>query len=170
MRNCLSSLLSGPYTVSSKTLKSTSTEIGNGQPISLKLTYRKQSDRAEKKPLFGSSGVLAIRNTDYGDEFEERIDQIARKVKGTTEQRKKAIANLVSEDDMLELDENDIIGCSAVVRENGRQRTVYFIGDNNFSTKFPLAVEVDKDGLADRDRIFSEMKRVMRESIIPLIQ
>lgn len=167
--SCLSKILAGDHRVASKTLKSISGEIGSGHPISLKLTYRKAQDRVERKPLFGSSGVIAIKNTDFGEEFEERVTSVANQIHGTEAERKRALARIVNQDDMLELDSDDIIGCSAVVREDGRQRTVYFLGENNFSTKFSLAVDVNNDGVADRDQVADEIVRVMREEIRPLL-
>ena len=167
--SCLSKILAGDHRVASKTLKSISDEIGDGHPISLKLTYRKAQDRLERKPLFGSSGVIAIKNTDFGDQFEERVTSVANQIHGTDAEKKRALARIVNQDHMLELDSDDIIGCSAVVREDGRQRTVYFLGDNNFSTKFSLAVDVDNDGVADRGQVEEEIVRVMREKILPLL-
>jgi hypothetical protein len=169
LRSCLTHLLHGDYRVASKTLRSVSGEIGGGQAISLKLTYRKAPDRAERKPLFGSSGVIAVKNTDFGNEFQERVIEAAGRIRGTDAQRKQALAQLVNQGDMLELDADDIIGCSAVIREDGRQRTVYFLGDNNFATKFPLAVGVDQNGVVNREQVKAEMTRVMREHILPLM-
>ena len=162
-------LLRGNYRVASKTLKSISGEIGNGQPVSLKLTYRRENERVERKPIFGSSGVIAIKSTDFGEDFSERVSDIAGRIHGTDAQRKRALARIVNQGEMLELDEDEIIGCSAVVRENGRQRTVYFLGENNFSTKFPLAVDVDGHGRTDRNQVITEMTRIMRTKIIPLL-
>ena len=90
-------------------------------------------------------------------------------MRGTAAERKRVLAEVVNAGSLLELDDDDIIGCSVLVREDRSQRTVYFLGDNNFSTKFPLQVDVDGDGVADRDQVKMEMIRIMRESIIPLI-
>ncbi len=169
IRKCFSALLRGNYSIRSKTLKSISGEIGGGQPISLQLTYRKHRERGERKPLFGSSGVIAIKNSDFGADFEEKVADVARNVRGTEVQRKNALMEAISQGDLLELDADDIIGCSVVVREEKRQRTVYFLGENNFATKFPLNVNADGEGLVDREQVKAEMMRVMREKIIPLL-
>lgn len=142
LKTCLSYLLQGNYRIASKTLKSVSGEIGSGHPVSVRLNYRKSADRAERRPLFGSSGVIALRAVDFGDDFDERVAEMASRVRGSDAQRRKALARIVSQGQLLELDEDDIVGCSAIVRENGRERTVYFLGGRNFSTKFPLNVDV----------------------------
>jgi hypothetical protein len=170
LRSCFSHLLRGNYRIASKTLKSVSAEIGNGQPVSLKLVYRKAADRPERRALFGSAGAIAISASEYGDGFGEKVAATARRVRGDTAQRKKLLAQIVKEDHMLSLEEDEIVGCSAIIREDGRQRTIYLIGENNFSTKFFLDVAVDVNGLADRDRTRDEMVKVLREKIMPMMR
>lgn len=169
IRSYLSHHLRGNYRVASKTLKSVATEIGEGRPVSLKLTYRKRADRRERRSLFGSSGELAVKRAEFGDDFDERVTGAARQIRGDDAQRKRAIADLVNQGDMIELDADEIIGCSAVIVEGRRQRTVYFLGDNNFATKFFLPVEVGVHGDTRPNQVKQEMLRVMRERVIPLI-
>lgn len=167
---CFSHILRGNHRTISKPLKSISTEIGEGHPVSLKLTYRKAADRPERPSLFATSGVIAIRNTDFGEEFEDRVIEAARRIQGTEVERKRVIADIVNQGELLELSADDIVGCSAIVRQNGRTRTVYFIGDNNFSTKFFVDAAVDEDGITDREQVKREMIRVMRDKIIPMLR
>lgn len=169
IRSCLSHILRGNFQVTSRAIKSLSEELGNGVPIELKLNYRKQSDRPERPSIFGSSGVIGIKGTEYGDGFQEEIRRVAGSVRGNIAQRKSVLADLVSQGQIIELDSEDIVGCTAIVRENGRTRTVYLLGENNFATKFALDVAVDNDGVPDREQIKSEMIKVMREKILPIM-
>ncbi|UOR08503.1 hypothetical protein [Qipengyuania flava] len=169
LRSSFSHVLRGDHRVLSKVLKSISNEIGAGHPISLKLTYRKRGERVEHRSLFGTSGEIAIRKSDFGPEFEERVGVAARRIRGSDNHRRAVLAEIVNEADMLELDADDIIGCSAIVRQNGKTRTVYFLGENNQSTKFPIAAEIDQHGAGNRDQIKAEMIRVLRNEIIPLV-
>lgn len=169
LRSCITFQLTGDYRVVSKTLTATSSEIQEGSPVSIKLTYRRRADRAERRPLFGTTGVVAIRSSEFGDEFERNVAEIAAQVRGTEQQRKRALARFVNQGEMISLNEDDIVGCSAVVRTHGGQKTVYLLGENNFSTRFPLSVTVDRDGLSDRVQVRDEMIRVMREKIMPLL-
>ncbi len=169
LRSCFQFLLRSNESVASRTIRNISDELGNGTPVEVKLTYRKAAERPERRSLFGRTGVIAIKASDFGEDFPESVANMARSAKGTTADRRRSISQLVNESGMLELDDDEIIGCSAIVRENGRQRTVYFIGENSFSTKYPLAVEVSNTGIANRGQVKDEMIRVMREKIIPLL-
>ncbi|MDA5555415.1 hypothetical protein [Shimia sp. MMG029] len=170
LRSCLTHLLGGGnYQVTSRTIKSISGELGNGVPTEIKLIYRKESERPEQRNVFGRSGIIAIKGTEYGDGFGEEIGKLARNVRGSVAQRKRVLADIVNQGELIELNEQDIIGCTALVREHGRTRTVYFLGENNFSTKFALNVSVDKNGVPDRGQIQTEMIKAMRDKILPLL-
>ncbi len=169
LRSCLSHILRGNFQITSRTIKSLSGELGNGVPTELKLIYRKQNDRPERRSVFGSSGVIAIKGAEYGDGFGEEVSRIAQNVRGNITQRKNILAGLVNQGELIELDGDDIIGCTAIVREHGRTRTVYFLGENNFATKFALVVAVDINGVPNRDQIQAEMVRAMRDKILPIL-
>lgn len=169
LRSCLSHLLEGNYRIASKVLRSVSSEIGEGHPVSIKLTYRKLAARPEGRPLFGSSGEIAIKKSDFGSDFEDRVIADVGRVRGTDADRKRTLAQIVSQGDLLELDEDEIIGCSALVRQNGKYRTVYLLGENPNSTRFPLTVQIGAHGDVHHAQISSEMTRIMRQHIMPLL-
>lgn len=169
LRSCFSHLLQGNYRVVSKVLKNVAHEFGDGEPVSIKLTYRKRANRIERPSLFGTTGEIAIKKSDFGTEFKETMEEAARRIRGSEAQRRRILAALIGEAEMLEIAEDEIVGCSAVVRSNGHERTVYFIGENNNATRYPLNVEVAYNGVVDRDQIASEMTRVLRTYILPLI-
>lgn len=169
IKACLTYLMRGNYTIASRTLRSIAGEIGNGVPIELKLTYRKMNDRPERRNLFGRSGVIAIKNTEFGDDFADQVDQISRQVRGDIRQRKRVLSEIVNNGELLELEDDEIIGCTALVREQGRTRTIYLLGENNFATRFHLNVDVDRDGVPQRNQVRSEMIRVLRENIMPML-
>jgi hypothetical protein len=170
LKSCVSFLIRGNYDVGSRTLKSVSAEIGAGTPVEIKLTYRRTEDRPERQPLFGTSGVFAVKNSEYGEGFAERITEVSRSLRGNLNERRRILAGIINQGSLLEVRDEDIVGCSAIIRENGSQRTVYFLGENNFSTKFPLMVAVDANGDPEPVQLKSEMVRIMRETIIPMLR
>ncbi|GEC16212.1 hypothetical protein [Nitrobacter winogradskyi] len=169
IRQCFTHLLQSNGTVTSKTIKSVSDEIGAGVPVEVKLTFRTASARPERRGLFARSGVIAIRSTEYGDGFGEEVARMARSAKGGIKDRKRSIADLVKASSMIELEDDDIVAVTALVREQGRTRTIYFLGENNFSTKYPLKVSVSANGTANRTEVRSELINLMRSKIIPMI-
>tara|TARA_B100001778_G_scaffold332956_1_gene340388 strand:- start:862 stop:1797 length:936 start_codon:yes stop_codon:yes gene_type:complete len=169
MSKCLMHILRGNYNIASRTLRSLSGEIGDGVPVEIKLTYRRPDDRPERQHLFGRSGVIAIKNTEFGDDFADQVGVVADRVRGDIRRRKQILADIVNNGELLELSDDDIIGCTAVVRENGRTRTIYLLGENNFATKFLLNVQVDVNGVPRQNEVRDEMIRVLRDKIMPMM-
>lgn len=169
IKSCFSHFLRGDHKVTSHTLKSIAAEIGDGNPVEVRLSYRRQGDRPERRALFGRTGSFAIRSADFGDGFADHISDISRRLNANADRRRAIIADMVRQGEILDLNEEDIVSCSAIVKENGNQRTVYFLGENNFSTKFPVDVNVNQNGEADWLQLRAEMVRVLREKIIPLL-
>ncbi len=170
IRQCFSYILRDTGKIASRTVKSISDEIGDGQPVDIKLNFRKGSERPEHRGLFGRTGMIAIKATEYGADFADDVAKMARDTKGTVDDRKKSIADIVKEGGFLELDDDEIIGCSALIKEkNGRTKTIYLLGENNFATKYALDVVPDIHGVPDRTKVKSEMIRVMRDRIMPLL-
>jgi hypothetical protein len=165
----LSHILKSNMTVTSRTIKSVADDIGAGEPVEVRLTYRRAAEKPESRSLFGHSGAIAIKATEYGDGFGEEVARMARNARGALAERKKSIAKLVNDSDMIELEDDDIISCTAIVREHGRNRTVYFLGENNFATKYLLEVPVDGNGFPSPQHVRDEMIGIMRKKIIPLI-
>ncbi len=170
MKKCLTHLLGrGNHNIRSRTITSLREDIGTGTPIELRLIYRNANNRPERRGIFGQTGVFAIKSADFGEGFQEAVLRIADEVAGDTQERKRKIAELVKQGNLIELDDDDIVGCSAIVRENGRTTTVYFIGGSNMATKFRLDVEVNGVGIPDREQVKNAIIGVMREKIMPLL-
>jgi hypothetical protein len=170
LRFCLmNSLRTENNKIFSRSITNLREEIGGGVPTELRLSYRNASNRPERRGIFGTTGVIAIKNTDYGDGFQEEVTRIVSNIHGDSRARKAAIALLVKEGNMIELDDDDIVGCSAIIRQNGRTSTVYFLGGNNLATRFLLHAEVDSSGIPNRIQVRDEMIKVMREKVIPLL-
>lgn len=170
MKRCLIHLLGrGNYQIKSRTITSLSEELGEGNPTEIRLSYRNSGNRPERSGLFGQTGVIAIKSAEFGDGFQDEFTRVAERMRGNPAQRKRAIAELVRQGNVIELDDDDILGCTAIVREQGRSRTVYLLGSHGMATKFRLFVDVDGNGIPNREQVKGEMIRVMREKVTPLL-
>lgn len=170
LRSCLSHLLGGNHIVRSKALKSVASELGGGVPVEFKMTYHRKSDRPERTAIFGRGGLIAVKSSDFGDGFQDQISNIASRMKGDYNKRKRVLSELINQNlGMLAIDADDLTGCSVVVRDGFIQRTVYLLGENSFSTKFNLNVSANDEGEFDRIAVYNAVITVMRDEIIPLV-
>ncbi|KAA8606020.1 hypothetical protein AL036_16350 [Salipiger aestuarii] len=170
MKSCLLHLMGGNSKISSKSITSLSYEIGEGKATEIRLSYRKNRDREESENIFSRNGAIAIKRSEFGDGFDEAVTSLSNSVRGDTKQRQKIIAQIVKDGDLLELDDEDIIGCTAIVKQGKQQKTVYFLGQNSMATKFHLGIEVDADGAASDKDVQDAMLALYLEDIFKLIR
>ncbi|BAV64100.1 hypothetical protein [Sphingobium cloacae] len=135
--------------VRSKSFTNIRHELDNGTPVELKVTLNRPGKKLGSKSLFSSTGIFAVRGSEYGDNFEKDVKGLVPHVKGSLEARKAALANIMSQGDLMDIDDEYIAGCTVLMRQDGHQYTVYLLGDSNVSTKFPLSVHVPSNGLLD---------------------
>lgn len=169
LRKCLLHLLrTDNARLQSNTFMSLRHEIGDGVPVEIKVNIRKQNGVIGGRSLFSRSGIFAIRRSDYGDSFADDVkDAVNPLARAPVAQRRRMIADLMSDGNLFDVDDNDIDGCSVLVDRNGRRQTVYILGSSEFATKFPVGAAVDRNGLADRIQVRAEMIRLFETVVVP---
>jgi hypothetical protein len=168
IRRCFSHLLKGnSYKVISRSFSIMRDQLGDGEPVELKLNIRRQNNRVGGAGLFSKNAVFAIRSSEYGDGFADDVREALGNVNGTVRNRKAALTRLINNGEMLDIADDDIQGCTVIVRKDGRQSTVYVLGDSSFATKFPLNVQVNLNGLPNSGETRDEMLRVLDNIITP---
>lgn len=142
-------------------------EIGSGTPLELKVSLHRPGKKLGSKSLFSRTGVFAVKGSEYGDDFEADIRGLIPHVRGSANARKSALAKIISQGDMMAIDDEDIAGCTVLMRQDGNQYTVYLLGDNNRSTKFPMSVAVPPNGLLDYKQVQDEMVKILDGVVTP---
>jgi hypothetical protein len=160
-------LQSNEFVVRSKSFTSLRHELGSGTPVELKVTLNRPGKKLGSRSLFSSTGIFAVRSAEYGEDFEKDVKGLVPHVKGSLEARKAALASIMSQGDLMDIDDEDIAGCTVLMRQDGHQYTVYLLGDSNVSTKFPLSVHVPSNGLLDYNSVQREITRVLDDIITP---
>lgn len=169
LKMCIEHILkSNLFNIVSRTFISVRHEIGDGEPVELKVNIRRQNDRVGGANLFSTAGVFTIRKSDYGENFALDIEQTLKPaVRGNTADRKAALALIIKQGDLMEIDDQDILGCNLIMQDGKRRHTVYLLGDSVSATKFPVNADVDYSGLPDREQVRLEMKRILDEIVTP---
>ncbi|OKH86368.1 hypothetical protein [Thalassospira sp. TSL5-1] len=168
IKRCFQHLLrNNEYKITSRTFTSIRHEIGDGEPVELKVNIRRPNARAGGPTIFSSSAMISIKRADYGDDFGDDVKQTLAQIKGDKAARKGALAKLMNNGEILEIDDDDIQGCSLLMSHNGSKHTVYLLGDSKFATKFPLKATVDANGLPYQNQVRVEMLRVLNEIVTP---
>lgn len=168
LRKCLAHILSGSgYKVISRSFTSFKHEITDGKPVEIKVNIRRQGRREGASSLFSKTATFGIKRSEYGDDFEADVKRTLGNVRGSRDDRKAALAKLLNQGEMIEIDDDDIIGCTVLIQKDKGQHTVYLLGDGYQATKFPLAIDVPPSGIPDRAHVRNEMRRILDDVITP---
>ena len=168
LRNCLKHVLRGnSYKVVSRTFSSIRHEIGDGEPTELKVVVRRQNPRLGGSNPFSTTAVVAVRKAEYGESFADDVRNSLGGVRGSSDVRRQALARLISNGELMEIDDDDIQSCTVIMRTDAGQHTVYLLGGTSFATKFPLNVRVGDNGIADAREVCGEMRRLLDDVVTP---
>ncbi len=172
LRRCFENYLEAKdFNVVSRTICSPSHEIDRGEPVELKVNIRRQNPKLGGGNLFSKAGLLAIKRSDYGDAFKDDIvKRVGPILKKAQPERKRALAELMSEGELMDLKDEDIESCTLLMRTNGNTHTIYVLGENSFATKFPIAADVDLSGHPKADQVKSELLRILNGVVTPSLR
>ena len=172
LRKCFSYILrSNQSYIVSRSITSLRHELGDGTPIELKLQIKRKNPKAGGAKLFSRSGLFTIKRSDFGETFEEEVRSTLGPISRVgAAARKSALAKLISQGDIMEIDDDDIMGCSVVVKKDGNQHTVYLLGDNEIATRIPINVSIRSNGLPTVSQVQSEMVRLLNEFVTPALR
>ncbi len=115
-------------------------------PKEVRVSFADRSGSIAKGNKFGSRGVIVFTkdgNEDFEDKVSKSLFPHLGKPKGDM---KKAVADLISESELLGVKDADIEDCTVIAAVNGRKTVINMIESGSFATRFPLDVEVNADG------------------------
>ncbi len=169
LKTCFMHLLRGnAYRVRSRSFSSFQHEIGEGVPVEIQVNFRRQQPLLGRPSIFSKTGMFVIKKSNYGEAFEEHIRRdISQAVRGDVANRKRVLGDLLRQGELLEIDDDDIEGCSVIVRNNGRQHTVYLLGGTTIATKFAIRAALDQNGIPRSNEVRDEMLRVLDDIVTP---
>lgn len=169
LSSCFKHLLNGGsnLNIQSRTFSSIHHEI-DGVPTEVQVRIRKRQQVIGRKNLFSNSSMIVIKKSDYGETFADDVmNQIAPKVQGDYSQRRKAIAEIVSAGELIDVNDEDIEGCTVIVRKDKSQKTIYLLGGTNFATRFSVDAKLDNNGLADSKQVKQGMLKILDQVVTP---
>jgi hypothetical protein len=79
---------------------------------------------------------------------------------------RKAVADLMNESELLDVNDDDIEDCTVIANLNGKRHTIHMFENGSFATKFPIAVPMNSDGHPLAEPTKSSMLKLLKDEII----
>lgn len=134
----------------------------------LRVNFSRQPTEITGTTQFGQRGAMTFkRSSSKDEEFTTTVaTNILAKLGQPNAALRKAVAEMLTGNEMLSLRDEDIEDCTVVATVNGKDTTINVIEAGNFATRFPLDVTVYIKGHPDREKTKMAMIKLLENQII----
>lgn len=139
----------------------------NVQPKEVQVTIARQSDKITSGNAFSQGAVIAFKKQSKDDGFEKEVSRSLLRFLGKPHsQIKQAVADLINDNELIEVKDEDIQDCTVIATIDGKRKKIYLMESGSFASKFPINVPLTNDGHPEYEATKNEIYRVLSEQII----
>ena len=161
-------LLPDPGSISAHSFRVSGSYYRDAQPTEVRVKFINDPKSSTGRPSFTKSGVVAFKKQSKTDGFETSVTEGVFPLIGMSEgDVKRGMAALLSQNDLIDVCDDDIENVTVFATVNGRRNTaIHMIDNGGFATRFPLDLEVNADGHPIYEDAQEAMISVLRSQII----
>ena len=138
------------------------------EPKEVQISFSRKSKDIGKSNSYGRVGMFSFKKGEKDDGFTKKVkkDFFSLLKNNSQSERRKLIAQIMSNNNLYELTEEDIDDCKIHAIVNERTRTIQIFDDLNRASRFPVDVTVDKNGHPPYEKIKDETKKLLKTEIV----
>lgn len=142
----------------------------NAEPKEIRVNVANKSTSLAGRSQLGGKMMIALTRTSKDDPLVNRVKHnvIPFFGKGQREIRQ-AVAGLMNQSDLLEIDDEDVLDCTVLADLNGKSTTIYMFENGIRATRFKLDVAVDDDGHPANADTCNEIINALDDHVISVI-
>lgn len=156
----------------SKEVKSRSIRLGasyykNAEPREIRVNIAKKSTSIAGRSSLGGKIMIAFTRSSKTDPLVDRVRNniIPFFGKGQSEV-KRAVAGLMNQSDVIEIEDEDIIDCTVLADMNGKTTTIHMFENGLRASRITLHVNVDDEGHPLNSETCNEILKTLNEYVI----
>jgi hypothetical protein len=167
LKNTITRFLPAHKKVVAHSFRFDAPSLENLEPKEIRVHLSSRAESRASENVFGESALVAFKRKTRGDTFTQEVKKKLIPFIGTsTDKVKKAVASILNESALMDVDDDEIVGCTIFGEVNGRPRTVYMMGQGSFASQFPLSVTFNDDGHPEYAPTKQAMFDTLAEQII----
>ncbi|ODU68718.1 MAG: hypothetical protein ABT11_15405 [Novosphingobium sp. SCN 66-18] len=157
-----------PDGVVSHSFRHDATSYSGARPKEVRVNFSRKPAEITDTPKFGQRGAMSFKqNSSKDEEFNTTVStKILAKLGQSDAILRKAVAYMLSGNELLDIRDDDIEDCTVVATVNGKNRTINVIEAGHFATRFPLEIEDYIKGHPDRAKSKAAMLKLLETQII----
>jgi hypothetical protein len=158
--------------VTSHSFRYDSTSYSGATAREVRVNFSRKPTEITGSQKFGHRGAMTFkRSSSKDEEFNVTVrEKLLAKMGQSDAVLKRAIADMLNENDVLSIRDDDIEDCTVLATVNGQSRTINVIEAGHFATRFPLEVEDYIKGHPDRNNAKKGMLKLLKEQIISRVE
>lgn len=157
-----------PEPVVSHSFRHDRTSYQGAKPEEVRVNFARQPKEITGTTKFGQRGAMTFkRSSSKDDQFHTTVStNILAKLGQPNATLKKAVAGMLTGNEMLSLRDDDIEDCTVIAMVDGKRTTINVIEAGHFATRFPLDIAEYIKGHPDREKSKAAMLKLLKHQII----
>lgn len=167
IRNSITDCFPDPSSIIATSFNYNSYSLKNLVPKEVEITYNRKSDSIASSNIFGQSAAITFKKKSKDDGFEGDVNEriLAHASKSPKEIRK-AIATLLTDNNVVELKDEDVEDCKIIAMINGKRKTIHMLDESGFATRFPIDTPLNGDGHPEYAPLKEKVLGLLKHQII----
>ncbi len=143
----------------------------NAVPKEIRVNVANKATSISGHGSLGGKMMITLTRSSKEDPLIERVRQSIIPQFGKSQRAiKEAVAGLMSQSDVLAIDDDDVIDCTVLADVNGKSTTIYMFDNGSRATRFPLDIKVDDDGHPACDDTCNEILNALNDHVIKVTE
>lgn len=160
--------LPGEDRVISHTFRHNATSYVGAKPKEVRVNFSRHSKEITGTAKFGQRGAMTFKpNSNRDEQFTTTVStNILAKLGQSNAALKKAVADMLTGNEMLSMRDEDIEDCTVLATVDGKKTVINVIEAGHFATRFPLNISKYIKGHPDKERAQAAMLNLLKNQII----
>lgn len=143
----------------------------NAVPKEIRVNVANKATSISGHGSLGGKMMITLTRSSKEDPLIERVRQSIIPQFGKSQKAiQEAVAGLMSQSDVLAIDDEDVIDCTVLADVNGKSTTIYMFDNGSRATRFPLDIKVDDDGHPACDDTCNEILNALNDHVIKVTE
>jgi len=168
LERTLRSFFPKDYRVVSYAYRHSASSYAGAKPKEVRVNFSRRPKEITGKAAFGQRGAMTFKQMSNEDStFKITVtESILANIGKPTAVIKKAVSDMLSDNEMLSLRQEDIEDCTVVATVDGKTTTINVIESGHFATRFPLGIVDYIKGHPDKNKAKAAMAALLDSQII----
>jgi hypothetical protein len=142
----------------------------NAVPKEIRVNVANKATSIAGRSQLGGKMMIALTRTSKEDPLVDRVKRGIIPFFGQGQEAvRHAVASLMNQSDVIEIDDDDVIDCTVLADMNGKSTTIYMFDNGIRATRFKLDVAVDDDGHPANADTCNEILNALNDHVISVV-